>query len=568
MPSEESKLQNILNNIIVNIAILMIIGYVLPRFSLFRRTVFEHKKKWSDVLVLSAIFGGIGILSTYTGIRINGAIVNTRVIGVIAGGFLGGPWVGLLSGLIAGLHRWVIDINGFTAFSCAVSTIIEGIIGGLMYRIIRSSKKKYYWIFIATFIAEVIQMLVILIIAQPFADAVALVKVISIPMVFLNSFGVVIFISGIFNVKETLDRTNARHLKLAFDIADLCLPFMRKGLHDDESMNSVCAIILANIDGTCVMITDNRAVVAYAGLDVASDPSFARCFDLVYKRVHERKVSVILNEDEVSHFNLEHFAKRMMFSPILRSDEVIGTIIISDNRYKDNAGPDLGFINGLSRLFSSQLALAEMDNQGKLLQKAELRALQSQINPHFLFNALNTISAYTRENPDRARQLLLSLSSYFRNTLSTHKEWVDIQDEIEHVLSYVEIEKARFEERLTVSIRCAPTIRFLVPNFVIQPLIENAIKHGMTQNNLLVEVTIEETRTGLTIVVKDDGSGIPQEKIDIFYQGKADKGKIGMANIHQRLKSIYPNNPGLVIHSKYGHGTSIQMFLPKGGVTL
>lgn len=561
-------MQNILNNIIVNIAILMIIGYILPRFSLFRKTVFEHKKKRTDALILSIIFGGIGILSTYTGIRINGAIVNTRVIGVIAGGFLGGPWVGLLSGLIAGLHRWVIDINGFTAFSCAVSTIIEGIIGGLMYKIIRSSKKKYYWIFSATFIAEVIQMLIILLIARPFSDAVALVKVISIPMVFLNSIGVVIFISGIFNVKETLDRTNARHLKLAFDIADLCLPFMRKGLHDDESMNSACAIILNNIDSTCVMITDNQVVIAYAGLDVAKNPSFARCFDLVYKRVHERKISVILNEAEVTHFDLELAAKRMMFSPILRNEEVIGMIIICDNRYKDNVGPDLGFINGLSRLFSSQLAVAEMDNQGKLLQKAELRALQSQINPHFLFNALNTISAYTRENPDRARQLLLSLSSYFRNTLSTHNEWVDIQDEIEHVLSYVEIEKARFEERLNVSIHCAPSIRFSVPNFVIQPLIENAIKHGMTQNNLLVEVTIEETRNGLTIVVKDDGCGIPQEKIDIFYQGKADKGKIGMANIHQRLKSLYPNNPGLVIHSKQGHGTSIQMFLPKGGLTV
>ena len=561
-------MQNILNNIIVNIAILMIIGYVLPRFSLFRKTVFEHKKKWSDILILSMIFGGIGILSTYTGIRINGAIANTRVIGVIAGGFLGGPWVGLLSGLIAGLHRWSIDINGFTAFSCAISTVLEGIIGGLMYKVIRSSKKKYYWIFLATFVAEVIQMLVILILAHPFSDAVALVKVISIPMVFLNSIGVVIFVNGIFNVKDTLDRQNASHLKLAFDIADLCLPFLRRGLQDQESMSAACSIIFKNIDSTCVMITDNQSAIAYAGLDVSASPAFARCFDLVYKRVYQQKASIILNEGEVTHFALENYAKRMMFSPILRNEEVVGLIIFCDNRFKDNIGPDLGFINGLSRLFSSQLALAEMDNQGKLLQKAELRALQSQINPHFLFNALNTISAYTRESPDRARQLLLSLSSYFRNTLSTHNEWVDIQEEIEHVLSYVEIEKARFEERLVVNIRCLPSVHCRVPNFVIQPLIENAIKHGMTQSILQVDVTIEERRNGLNIVIQDNGCGIPQAKIDIFYQGKADKGKIGMANIHQRLKSIYPNNIGLVIHSKLNHGTTIQMFLPKGGMAV
>lgn len=556
--------QDILNNIIVNIAILMIIGFILPRFSWFRKTVFEHNKKWLDIVLLAMIFGGIGILATYTGIRINGAIANTRVIGVIAGGFLGGPWVGLLSGLIAGLHRWAIDINGFTAFSCAVSTIIEGIIGGLMYKSIRSSENKYYLIFGATFVAEVIQMLVILLIARPFDDAVALVKVISVPMVFLNSIGIVVFINGIYNVKETLDRANARHLKLAFDIADWCLPFLRKGLHDEESIGNACSTILKNIDSTCVIITDNKQVVAYAGVDLPKQSGFTKLFDHVFKRISERKESVILHEGEVSKYELERFAKRIMFSPIYRNEQVIGTIIICDNRFKDNVGPDLGFIDGLSKLFSSQLALAEMDNQGKLLQKAELRALQSQINPHFLFNALNTISGYTRENPDRARQLLLALASYFRNTLSTHTEWVDIQEEIEHVLSYVEIEKARFEERLSVNIHCSPDCRYTVPNFVIQPLIENAIKHGMTSNSLRVDVTIEEHRNGLNIVVKDNGCGIAQEKIETFYLGNTDKGKIGMANIHQRLKSIYPNNPGLVIHSKINHGTTIQMFLPKG----
>ena len=555
--------QNILSNIVVNIAILMIIGFVLPRFSLFRKTVFEHDKKWSDIVILSLIFGGIGILSTYTGIRINGAIANTRVIGVIAGGFLGGPWVGLFSGLIAGIHRWGIDINGFTAFSCAVSTTIEGIIGGLMYKVIRSSKQKYVLIFWATFCAEIIQMLIILLLARPYADAVELVKVISIPMVLLNSIGVVVFVSGIYNVKDTLERQHERHLKLAFDIADECLPFLRKGFYDVESIQSVCKTILKNVDATCVMISDKKNVVAYYGNEIIASPLFETCFNQVMTRISVRKETFILHEHEVSRYGLDVFCKRMMFAPIRRKDEIIGLIILCDNRFKDNAGPDLSFITGLARLFSSQFALAEMDNQGKLLQRAELRALQSQINPHFLFNALTTISGYTRENPDRARQLLLSLSSYFRNTLATHYEWVDIQEEIEHVLSYVEIEKARFEERLNVTVQCAPEIRFNVPNFVIQPLIENAIKHGMTHDSLHVDIRIEERRNGLTIVVKDNGCGIPQEKIDTFYHGDADKGKIGMTNIHQRLKSIYPNNPGLVIKSKVNVGTTIEMYLPK-----
>lgn len=123
-------INDIFSNIIVNIAILMIIGYVLPKTSFFKRTVFEHQKSIMEKVLLGVLFGSIGILATYTGIRINGAIANTRVIGVIAGGFLGGPFVGALAGIIAGLHRYAIDINGFTGLACAISTITEGLIGG------------------------------------------------------------------------------------------------------------------------------------------------------------------------------------------------------------------------------------------------------------------------------------------------------------------------------------------------------------------------------------------------------------------------------------------------------
>jgi two-component system, LytTR family, sensor histidine kinase LytS len=226
---------------------------------------------------------------------------------------------------------------------------------------------------------------------------------------------------------------------------------------------------------------------------------------------------------------------------------------------------DREFINGLSSLFSSQLELSEIDYQKKLLEKAELRALQYQINPHFLFNALNTISAYCRENPDRARTLLLALSSYFRNTLSTHKEMVDIHEEIEHVLSYLEIEKARFEDRLQVNIDVSPDLHFMVPNFIVQPLIENAIKHGMKSPLLVVDVKIEEKKEGLSIIIRDNGGGIQKHIVEKLYNGNHDKDKIGLANTHHRLKSIYPNNAGLLIESKPSLGTQISMLIPRAG---
>ena len=208
------------------------------------------------------------------------------------------------------------------------------------------------------------------------------------------------------------------------------------------------------------------------------------------------------------------------------------------------------------------MALAEIDYQRKLLEQAELKALQYQINPHFLFNALNTISAYCRENPERARSLLLAMSSYFRNTLSTHKDKVDIHEEIEHVLSYLEIEKARFEDRLEIVIDASPKLHFQVPNFIIQPLVENAIKHGM-KNRLRIVLRVTELKKVYQVCVEDDGNGIKHEIIEKLYLNQHDQDKIGLANTHHRLQRLYPNNKGLIIESVPFEQTRITMEIPK-----
>jgi two-component system, LytTR family, sensor histidine kinase LytS len=556
---------DIISNFVVNIAILMIIGYLMPRASFFRRTVFEHQKLTREKVLLGLIFGAIGILATYTGIRINGAIVNTRVIGVIAGGFLGGPIVGIIAGLFAGLHRYAIDINGFTGLACAISTIVEGLIGGFMYKRVRSSKRKYRIIFATTFIAEIIQMIIILLIARPFADAVELVRIIALPMIILNSIGIVVFLESMYSVQRSLDQHSAVHMKLAFDLAQMCLPYLRKGILHEESMAKSANIIYKNIDATAVLITNNEKVLANAGENIEDLPQFPIFFHYEFQRCMLKKKTIMLNEEDLKKYQMNHTFKRVLIAPLMRSDQIIGTLAICDKKFKEKLEADREFINGLSSLFSSQLELSEIDYQKKLLEKAELRALQYQINPHFLFNALNTISAYCRENPDRARTLLLALSSYFRNTLSTHKEMVDIHEEIEHVLSYLEIEKARFEDRLQVNIDVSPDLHFMVPNFIVQPLIENAIKHGMKSPLLVVDVKIEEKKEGLSIIIRDNGGGIQKHIVEKLYNGNHDKDKIGLANTHHRLKSIYPNNAGLLIESKPSLGTQISMLIPRAG---
>jgi two-component system, LytTR family, sensor histidine kinase LytS len=553
--------QNMLSNIVLNIAILMIMGNIIPRIQFFRNTLFRYDRSFKEIILLSLVFGGLGILSTYTGININGAIVNTRVIGVITGGLLGGPWVGFLSGMIAGGHRFLYDIGGFTALSCGISTLVEGILGGYFYQYVKNAKSKYTWIFAATFIAEVLQMLIILLVAKPFDSAVELVSIIALPMVFLNALGATIFIQAIFSVQRSIDAQSARHLKLAFDIAKVISIYTQKGLESEKDMHEVAQIIRHESESDFVMITTLDKIIAKDGnetlLQEIGDTWMTWVREIVITK-NQLELSREIFMKSRSRKENKHF----FISPILRKETIVGTMIICDNNYQESSKTNLEFVEGLSRLLSTQLELSEIENQRKMVQKAELKALHSQINPHFLFNALNTIAATSRENPEHARQLIIALGSYFRNTLSTQKDMIDIQNEVEHVLSYIEIEKARFEDRLDFNIQCDPKIKWSVPNFIIQPLVENSIKHGMKREVLHLKVNIHIVKGKLNIEVWDDGGGMDPSIVEMLYSNTSSPEKIGLANIHNRLKSIYPTHNGLIIEVKPKESTLIKMRIP------
>src|SRR5699024_5856128 len=122
--------------------------------------------------------------------------------------------------------------------------------------------------------------------------------------------------------------------------------------------------------------------------------------------------------------------------------------------------------------------LAEMEEQKELLVKAEFKALQSQINPHFIFNSLNTISSFVRENPEDARELLIALATYFRNSIKTKDALVSIYEEMEYVKAFLQLVKARFDDRLEINMDIEEGLNCMVPCLIVQPIVENAVIHG------------------------------------------------------------------------------------------
>ena len=228
------------------VGIIVIVAFLLSQMKSFRQIVHgEHKR--SEQLLLIILFGTFGIISNYTGIEIqnseinranwiaevnpDNAIANTRVMGVVIGGLLGGPFVGLGASVIASLHR--LTLGGFTATACAISTLFAGVAAGYLGMKRRGVRKKitpFYAVSIGMSL-EAVQMLLILLVAKPFDRALELVEVISLPMILVNGFGTLLFVLIIQSIIRDEAHTRANQTNKAFTIADQTLPFFRQGLN-------------------------------------------------------------------------------------------------------------------------------------------------------------------------------------------------------------------------------------------------------------------------------------------------------------------------------------------------
>ena len=202
----------------------------------------------------------------------------------------------------------------------------------------------------------------------------------------------------------------------------------------------------------------------------------------------------------------------------------------------------------------------------KITQKeAELKALQAQINPHFLFNALNTISYYCSVQPQTAKKLINYLADYYRQNLADPNTLISLRQELQHINAYINIEIARFGDKLKINYEIDDTAFFKVPALILQPIIENSVKHGLRSklDGGTITITVSQDTEYFFISVHDDGIGIPEAKLASLLLDIPGRKSIGLTNIHKRLMAIYGPDNGLHIDSTYGTGTTVSFKIPK-----
>lgn len=567
------------------VGILLIVVFLLSRMRSFRKII-DNEHGMKERLLLIAVFGTFGILSNYTGIEIRGgevstqvwqtdvafdsALANTRVLGVVLGGLLGGPLVGLGAGLIAGAHR--MALGGFTAAACGVSTLLAGIVAGLIGKRFQVNDKHTPWRAVAIgIVMECTQMGIIVLAARPYEAALTLVKVIAVPMILINGFGTLLFMLIVQSILQEEERTRALQTHKALYIADQTLPFFRQGLNA-HSCREVAAIILKWTNAAAISITNRHQVLAHVGAGADHHMPMQRLATQLTKNVLEQgRLLKARSRDEIQCAHESCALQAAIVLPLQVHGKTVGTLKL----YFTNPGQmdqvEQELAEGLGKLFSTQLELAEAELQSKLLKDAEIKALQAQVHPHFLFNAINTISVLCRTDSEKARELLLQLSVFFRSNLQGARQMlIPLHKELEHVEAYVSLVQARFPDKYEIRMDIEPsTEKVLIPPFTLQPLVENAVRHAFSKpkDKRIGQVTVRAFKQDdqMVLVTEDNGSGIDRGLLDLVGKQTVDSAEgtgTALYNIRKRIEEIYGEAACFQVESERGAGTKIVIRLP------
>ncbi len=545
------------------------VAFILTRFSFFKNMVQRDQLGSRQEVTAILFFAMFGIAGTYLGFTLHtdtlqfssaiqgvaeeGAIANSRVIGIVIAGLLGGYRVGLGAGLIAGIHR--MTLGGFTGFACGFSTIIAGFLAGFFYKKKRMLTPSIAFIIVG--LAEAMQMGLIVVLSRPLEQAISTVQIIGVPMVLTNGIGAAIFMLIIQSVIDGEKRASASEAEKTLRIANQTIAHFRQGL-TVPSAQAVCSILHDELQASAVIMTNRTDVLAFIGN--------LRGFEAQIDHIDKKETQDVLSSGDIQQLKYSHEEgdRHAMIAPLTEQDGIIGTLTVYYNDQQANELAHKELIQGLSKLLSEQLEIGEAERTLQLAKEVEINALQAQINPHFLFNSMNIIISLIRTNPEEARHLLNELSVYIRKNvtgMSTHTS--TFKEELAHVQAYLSIIEARFIDRIDVQYEIDFSVMdTIVPPLILQPLVENAVQHGFRDKDHACSLTISIVQRGddVNVHIRDNGKGMDAIRLQtLLHQHVPSKNGagIGLYNVNRRLRMHFGDAAHLRISSTVGNGTIV-----------
>ena len=566
--------------------LIIILAYILMNIPYFKNLL-ENRRKASTMIQLIVVFGIFAIISNFTGIEIRGnqimidqpftdlathsSLANTRVLTIGVSGLIGGPIIGVSVGIISGAIRYLQ--GGIDAYIYVISSILIGVFSGLYG--LKSIRKNTYPKVIEGLVIgvamEVVQMVCIILLSTNFQEAVELAEFISLPMILTNSIGTGIFLSIIDSTLRQEEQTRAVQTHDVFQLANETMPYFRSGMNE-ESCTQAARIIQKLIKVSAVSITNQESILAHVG--AASDhhvPSNKIVTSLSKEVLQVGEIKEAHSHEEIGCNYPGCPLEAAIVIPLKIKEETVGTLKLYFTDASKLTFVERQLAEGLATIFSSQIELGKMELQSKLLQDAEIKSLQAQVNPHFFFNSINTISALIRVDSEKAREMLLQLSTFFRSNLQgARTNLIPLEKELLQVEAYMNLEQVRFPDRYQVELDIEEGLKnILLPPFVIQILVENAFKHAFKnrRSNNCVQVKVHKVNNDILVSVKDNGYGIEEDRI-----GKLGKESVSsekgtgsaLENLNKRLISLFGNKAQLTFESSK-QGTVVFSKIPYQG---
>lgn len=339
--------------------------------------------------------------------------------------------------------------------------------------------------------------------------------------------------------------------------AGLATPALRAGLTRESAERSLPSLV--RLLGGGVVLADKDGILAMAGVD--SD----------HRALLAAPLAEVMSTGRSQTLSSRRLACGDSLCPqqggVVVPLEVDGSVVGALGSLGSvTSAAMLRLASEVARFVSTQLELAELERVRRRADQAELRFMRAQIAPHFVYNALTTIASFVRTDPERARELLVRFAEFTRYSFRSHGQFVTMAEELQLVDTYLDLERARFGDRLSVSLRVAPNVLgVLLPPLVLQPLVENAIRHGLEPSERpgTLSISIAEIGDDAEVVIQDDGVGADPLRLLQVLSGADGDEAIGLHNVDERLRAVFGEEHGLRIRSALGAGTTVTLHIPK-----
>lgn len=472
--------------------------------------------------------------------------------GSVLAGLLCGPLVGAVVGVIGGLCSYDGEIAGV-----AVAFLIPGcgiVAGAIHLLFIRRGWSGFLLDVPVAVLVAVVSMILsaVALFALTGLDSGNLQHAggVAWPVVVINGCAVAGFVYVLSvchrHVHPGFARIWGQARSIVAQVQDI--PF--RGL-DSDSVDTL-AVILRREMGVCgVCLTDHERFLSCAG-NVPADFS-------VGSRVRDSSILDALEGHEPTASRTG--ALSVLVIPLYDGGKrSVGCLVLCASAVRSFQADGTALAELVGRLLSGLLASGRCEQQRHALTEAEDRLSRAQLDPHFLFNALNALAAVVRCNPDQARGLLLGLSAWFRRNLGRAGNSVCLGEELDHVAAYLAIEQARFADRLSVELLVPGDLReAILPAFVLQPLVENAVKHGIAQGFGPGVIRISAGQEGGCLVVSvEDNAGLCGELSPSANEGLG----LGLGLVRQRLRAVYGTDGGLTLSCLPNRWTRATLSVP------